>query len=120
MINVNSHDGISSFLQTMLPKVELNKAASLRDALNALLKIPEVRRQEQRYLGSRLIQGFAYGFGQAAKPNETEKLSLSATNVTVREALNLIALKGGAVWVLSPTRCNGRAIYSIDFVTKQD
>ncbi|HEV2828206.1 MAG TPA: hypothetical protein VGW76_11450 [Pyrinomonadaceae bacterium] len=117
---MNSNDGISSFLQTMLPKVEINKAASLRDALNELLKIPEVRRQEQRYLGSRLIQGFAYGFGQAAKPDEREKLSLSATNVTVREALNLIALKGGAVWLLSPTRCKGRAIYSIDFVAKQD
>jgi hypothetical protein len=120
VVNLVSHDGISVFLRTMIPKLEINKAVTLRGALNELLAIPEVQNQGQHYLGFRLMQGFAYASGpQGAKPTEAKKLSLSATNLTVRDALNAIAsTHGSAVWILTQSQCKGRRIYSIDFVAK--
>lgn len=120
VVNLLPRDGGSPFLKTVIPRLEIRDAANLDDALEELLSAPEVQSQAGRYLGSRLIQGRVYGFSlQGQRVNAGMKLSLSAKNITVREALNKLAsAHGTAVWLFIQSKCDGRRIYSIDFVSK--
>lgn len=122
VVNLITHVGLSPFLQTMVPRFEINGPTTPREALEKLLLIPEVRNQAERYLGSRLGQGGPYAFSlRGPKPSQAKKLSLKATNITVREALNSIARTNGTgVWMLSQSRCtvpNRRRVYSWQFFT---
>jgi len=107
------------FLETAIPKLEISDAGTTNEALNELLAIPEVSKQASLELGIRTFGGggpYGYGPEGAAK----SKISLSLTNVTVRQALNAIArARGDAIWLLVNQECipsSGRKFFSLQFV----
>ena len=107
-----------NFLETHIPKLELKAVKTPHEALNMLMALPEVQRQAQSELGSRLVEGFAYAFGTEGSERE-KTFSIALNNVTVAEALNAIAKAYGvAVWVLVKNECNNteRKSFSIKFI----
>ena len=71
------------------------------EALSQLLALPEVAKAARGELGFQTVTGEPYAFMMDDSKPERQKVSLSLTNVTVREALNAIArAHGTAVWIL--------------------
>ena len=104
------------FLETIIPKLEINEAETTFDALGKLMALPEVSKQATLELG---IQTFGGSIGGYPNSSRT-KISLSLSNVTVREALNAIArARGNGVWLLVNQECptpTGRKFYSLQFM----
>ena len=104
------------FLETAIPKLEISEAATTNEALSQLLAVPEVSKQAGRELGIRFFGG---GIGGYPSPARTH-ISLSLSNITVREALNAIArARGDAIWLLVNQECipsSGRKFFSLQFV----
>jgi len=123
VVNLSPRYTKNHFLETVIPKLELENVKTPDEALQALLAIPEVDRQATHELGSRVAEGYAYGFsvnGPAVSERQSS-FSLALKDVTVRDALNSIAKSsGGGIWVLVKNECtNGnRKTYSLKFVHK--
>jgi hypothetical protein len=108
------------FLETGVSKLELNQLKTPDAALNILMGLPEVEKQMNSELGTRVLDGFVYAYPANAPNAPREKtFSIALTNTTVAEGLNAIAKAyGSAVWVLVKNECNnsGRKTFSIKFI----
>ncbi len=103
------------FLRMIIPNMEITEAETTNQALDKLLAIPEVEKQVRLELGIRTFGGGVGGYPRVA----TTKISLSLSNVTVRQALNAIArTRGDAIWVLTNQKClgpTGRKFFELQF-----
>lgn len=67
------------------------------------------------------VQGAAYAYPATFEAKQEKAFSVTATNITVRDALNSIAVAHAkAVWILVKQECasNGRKSFSIKFIYK--
>ncbi len=117
VINLVPRNGEPRLLKVRVSKLQIIGAKTVNEGLDQLLATPEVRKLN---LGRRFVQGGVYRFNpQNPTPKVGRKISLSLRNVTVREALNAIArAHGNAVWILTQGECDGRNLFSIDFVSR--
>lgn len=100
VVNFVPRDNEPLLLRSMVSRLEV-RAAEPNEALSQLLALPEVNKAARFELGLRTVTGGPYAFMIDGSKPERKKLSLSLTNVTVREALNSIArAHGSAVWIL--------------------
>ena len=105
-----------------MSKFEVREAEP-NEALSQLLALPEVGKVATDELGLRTVTGGPYPFSMDGREPERKKVSLSLTNVTVREALNAIArAHGSAVWILVKQEdCglgNGSKFFELHFISK--
>ena len=100
VVNFVSRDDEPRLLKTIVSKLEVSSAEP-NEALSQLLALPEVAKAAGGELGFQTVTGGPYAFMMDGSKPERQKVSLSLTNVTVREALNAIArTHGTAVWIL--------------------
>jgi hypothetical protein len=123
VVNLVPRYGAFHVLETRISKLDLENVKTPDEALNRLLALPEVEAQTRRELGSRVFQGgaFAYPATLDLDAKGAKTFSVTATNITLRDALNLIAISHGkAVWVLARGECanNVRKSFSIKFIYK--
>jgi hypothetical protein len=118
-INVIPGNKLPTFLAVRMSRFDIVGAASPREVLPQLFKVPEVRRA-QAALGRQAVQGGAHAFcPEGCPPNESKKISMSLKNVTVREALNAVAREhGSAVWWFQQSECGGQKWFSLDFAAR--
>jgi hypothetical protein len=122
VVNFVSRDKEPLLLRSMVSKFEVRDAEP-NEALSQLLAIPEVGKVATDELGLRTVTGGPYAFSMDGRQPERKKLSVSLTNVTVREALNAIArAHGSAVWILVKQEdcglSNGSKFFDLHFISK--
>jgi hypothetical protein len=100
VVNFVPRDNEPLFLRSMVSRLEVREEEP-NEALFQLLALPEVDKVARAELGLHSVTGGPYAVMMDGSMPERKKLSLSLTNVTVREALNAIArAHGSAVWIL--------------------
>jgi len=122
VVNFVPRDNEPLFLRTVVSKLEVREAEP-NEVLYQLLALPEVDKVARVELGLHTVTGGPYAFKMDGSELERKKLSLSLTNVTVREALNAIArAHGSAVWILvTQEDCGlskGRKFFDLHFISK--
>ena len=122
VINFVPRDNEPLFLRSMVSRLEVREAEP-NEALYQLLALPEVDKVVRVELGLHTVTGGPYAFTMDGRKHERKKVSLSLTNVTVREALNAIArAHGSAVWILIKQEdcglSNGRKFFDLHFISK--
>lgn len=116
VINLIPRSGIPSLLETHITEFRVNKATSARLALSELLTLPEVKK---RIAELRLSEGLnVMVIPSTSAPNQYQ-FDVNCKDVTLRDALNAIArAHGRAVWSYTERYCNGKNMFSIDFVVE--
>ena len=122
VVNFVSRDNEPLFLKSKVSKLEI-RGAEPNEALSQLLSLPEVKKAARGELGFQTVTGGPYAFMMDGSQPERQKLSVSLTNVTVREALNAIArAHGSAVWILVKQEdCgpgNGQKFFDLHFISR--
>jgi hypothetical protein len=122
VVNFVSRDNEPLLLRSIVSRLEVREEEP-NEALYQLLALPEVDKVARVELGLRTVTGGPYAFMMDGSKAERKKLSLSLTNVSVREALNAIArAHGSAVWVLVKQEdcgvSNGRKFFDLHFISK--
>jgi hypothetical protein len=122
VVNFVPRDNEPRLLNTLVSKLEV-RSAEPNQALSQLLALPEVAKAARGELGFQTVTGGPYAFMMDGSQPERQKVSLSLTNVTVREALNAIARSHGtAVWILvRQDDCgpnNARKFFDLHFISR--
>jgi hypothetical protein len=122
VVNFGQRDNEPLFLSSMVSRLEVRDVEP-NEALYQLLALFEVDKVARVQLGFRTVTGGPYAFMTNGSKPESKKLSLTLTNVTVREALNSIArAHGSAVWILvKRENCglsNGQKFFDLHFISK--
>jgi hypothetical protein len=100
VINLMPRRAIPAFLELKIAKFEVKQAGSVNEALDKLLSVPEVKKQEPSF-GPRMLRG-RIGFASTAKP-----FDVKCNSCSIRQALNAIArAQGQAVWVYQQNQCD--------------
>lgn len=121
VVNFVPRDNEPLLLKSMVSRLEVRDAEP-NEALFQLLALPEVDKVARVELGLHSVTGGPYPFMMDGSKPERKRLSLSLTNVTVREALNAIArAHGSAVWILVKQEdcglSNGRKFFNLHFIS---
>lgn len=104
-----------AFLKTHIVDFKAEKVVWPSSALSKLLATPEVRVSLNRLGLNEALKAGAFPLSNSRKAAR----SVQCTNVTFREALNIIARTfGNAVWFYKEDHCNGKDEYSIDFIVE--
>lgn len=121
VVNLVLNDGKPSLLEIRLAKFQTGQVDTLDEALDYLLNLPEVRKQEVNF-GSRLLRGrlgYFNSSGNTDADRPHRKLSLKYKNVTVREALNaIVRAHGRAIWAYKQGNSNGESWFEINFLNQ--
>ncbi len=122
VVNFVPRDNEPLLLRTTVSRLEVREVEP-NEALFQLLALPEVDKVARAELGLHTVTGGPYAFMMDGSKSERKKVSLSLTNVTVREALNAIGrAHGSAVWILvKQDDCglsNGRKFFDLHFISK--
>jgi hypothetical protein len=123
VVNFFPRDNELLLLKSMVSRLEVREAEP-NEALFQLLALPEVDKVARVELGLHSVTGGPYAFMMDGSQFERKKVSLSLTNVTVREAVNAIArAHGSAVWILiiKQEDCglsNGSKFFDLHFISK--
>lgn len=121
VINVLPRNQDLAFLDIRIAKVKIENAKTVHEALEQLLASPELQKGVARLnSGSRLYRG-GLGYFDSSDEDKSEnplRISISAENITVREALNDIArAHGSAIWSYTEHHC-GKDAFSLDFLVR--
>jgi hypothetical protein len=115
VINVLPVAGEPALLKTHIAEFKVENVAWASSALSKLIAMPEVRASLNR-LG--LNETLKAGVFPAPNPMKAGRI-VQCNNVTLREALNVIArVFGNAVWFYKEDHCTGKDEYSIDFIVE--
>jgi len=122
VVNFFPRDNELLLLRSMVSRLEVREEEP-NEALFQLLALPEVDKVARVELGLHSVTGGPYAVMKDGSIPERKKLSLSLTNVTVREALNAIArAHGSAVWILVKQEdcglSNGGKFFNLHFISK--
>lgn len=102
-------------LKTHIREFKVDKVAFASAALSKLMTTPEVKDSLNR-LG--LNEALKVGAFPLPNSRKVERI-VQCNNVTLREALNVIARTfGNAVWFYRENHCNGKDEYSIAFIVE--
>jgi hypothetical protein len=112
VINLFPKDGTPVLLSTRIKSFRLDSPTDIDSALNQLLGLPEVKRQESNlHIGT--------GLKLIVRPTSKDdpKITLHCENLTLREVLNaIVRAYGGAVWSYRERHCGAQNVFSIDFI----
>lgn len=115
VINALPVAGEPALLKTHIGEFKVEDAAWPSTVLSMLIATPEVKDSLSR-LG--LNEALKAGSFQAPDSRKVGRI-VECNNVTLREALNVIARTfGNAVWFYKEDHCNGKHQYSIDFIVE--
>lgn len=115
VINALPVAGEPALLKTHIGAFNVENVAWASTALSYLIATPEVRASVSR-LG--LDEALKAGSFPVPNSKKVERI-VQFNNVTLREALNVIArVFGNAVWFYKEDHCNGKHEYSIDFIVE--
>lgn len=112
VINLVPKDGEPVLLSTRVMSFRLDNPTDIDSALNQLLVLPEVKRQESNL-------HFGTGLKLIVRPTSKDdpKITLHCENLTLREVLNaIVRAYGRAVWSYRERHCGGQNVFSIDFI----
>ena len=116
VINLIPTTGLPPLLETRVNEFRMDKVASTQSALSALLALPEVK---NRIAELRLSEGLNLMVVPTASVPDQHRFDVHCKDVTLRDALNAIArAQGRAVWSYTERQCNGKNVYSIDFLVE--
>jgi hypothetical protein len=105
----------ADLLNVYISKFKVENAQSLDAIVDNLLQLPEVKvaiAKLQLIGGTKIIVQ-----PMSVDPEKRPKYSVECNDMTVREALNAIArINGRAVWEYKEQHCDGKTVYTLDFV----
>jgi hypothetical protein len=117
------HDGVVNLLPTRdepalltvrINRLKMEDAPTIGAILGELFELPEVRDAIAKL---QLSPGTKVVFGSGSPPRE--KYTVECRDVTVREALNaIVRAHGRAVWEYKEQRCDGKIVYTVNFIAK--
>jgi hypothetical protein len=114
VINLLPKDGEPALLKTRINSFRLDSPTTIDSAVEQLMKLPEVQKQEKE-LGTSTGLKLIVGLRSAKNP----KIILDYRDMTLREVLNaIVRAYGWAVWSYRERQCEGRNQYLIDFIVR--
>jgi hypothetical protein len=115
VINALPVAGEPALLKTRIGEFKVKKVALASMALSKLMATPEVRDALSHLHLNEALKAGSFPLPDKARKERT----VQCGDVTLREALNAIALAfGNAVWFYREDHCNGKDEYSIDFIVE--
>lgn len=115
VINAIPVAGEPELLRTHIREFKIQDAVWPGSTLSSLLSTQEVRASLDRLGLKEALKAGSFPVSSARKVGRT----VQCHNVTLREALNVIARTfGNAVWFYKQDHCNGKDEYSIDFIVE--
>jgi hypothetical protein len=121
VVNVFPLNGEPALLQQNVRSLDVREAVSIHEIVRQVLSRPEL---QKRIAQLHLSEGYKrIGMSDLKRPGSigaTEpRYSLRLKNVTLREALNAIAVAHGkAVWEYRERHCNGGAEFQLQFLVR--
>ena len=112
-VNLLPKTGEPELLKTHIARFDVEDVGSTRLALDYLLEAPEIKNR----MAELNLSNDALEVSSILSSPKPSTFGLHCRNVTLREALNAIAVakKGAALWVYSERHCNGQHQVAITF-----
>lgn len=121
VINIVPSNSFPEFLNIRIAQFKVQNAATVYEALDRLLSMPELRHSDTQFNSSSRVFRGGLGYFEPPKRDKNgniQGLTVVCENVTVREALNAIArAHGSAIWAYTEHRC-GTDAFSLDFLVQ--
>lgn len=115
VINVVPAADELALLKTRIREFKVEDAVWPGSAMSKLMATPEVRASLNKLGLNEALKAGSFPAPQSRKVGRTVQCS----NVTLRQALNVIARTfGNAVWFYRENHCNGKDEYEIDFIVE--
>jgi hypothetical protein len=115
VINLLTVHDEPALLNVRISKLKVENARSINTILDELFELPEVKDAIAKL---QLIPGVIFLVGPIPMdPERRPKYTVEFKDMTVREALNaIVRLHGRAAWEYKERRCDGKTVYTVDFV----